>query len=149
MKIIPKKQYIEIMRSLPIFCVDVVLRNSKGEYFLVKRKNEPKKGRWWVIGGRLLKGESLIDAVRRKVKEESGQNAKNIKPLGYFELIGGVNPVGLDFKYHTISIVFSAGVAGNSRVVLDGQSCSYKFSKKLPSDFCIKPISRFTEIAKM
>jgi len=55
---------------MPILCVDVILRNRKGEYLLLKRLNEPKKGRWWPVGGRVSGGE-LTAAARRKVREEA------------------------------------------------------------------------------
>lgn len=63
MSMIPKKTYIQILKSLPILCVDIIARNAKGEYLLVKRANEPKKYRWWIVGGRVFKGESLEQAV--------------------------------------------------------------------------------------
>jgi len=142
MKIIPKNKYAKIIKSLPIFCVDVAVRNSMGEYLLVKRLNQPKKNKWWVIGGRVLKGETLLAAVKRKVKDESGLSAKNITPVGYFELLDDISPFGLPFKYHTVSVVFTADITGDKPVKLDKQSGGYKFSKKLPRDFYIKSFKR-------
>jgi len=138
MSIIPKGRYIQILKNLPILCVDVIVLNEKGEYLLVKRANEPKKGRWWVVGGRVLKGESLEQAVIRKVKEEAGRRVKDIQPVGYFELIDGVNPFGPLFKYHTTSVVFTAAIDGKGPIKLDAQSSQFKFSKKLPQDFKVK-----------
>lgn len=138
MKLIPTNQYKDILNVLPILCVDIVARNSSGEYLLIKRKNEPKKGRWWVIGGRVLKGETLEQAVIRKVKEETGIKVKKMKPIGYFELVTGVNPFGLKFKYHTVSVVFEIDFNCKQPIVLDAQSSEFKYSKKLPVDFSIK-----------
>jgi colanic acid biosynthesis protein WcaH len=135
MILIPKEQYIQILENLPILCVDIILQNTKGGYLLIKRANEPKKGQWWVIGGRLLKGESLEQAVARKVKEETGQGIRDIRPIGYFELIDGVNPFGLSFEYHTVSVVFTAVMDGPEPVKLDSQSSEFKFSENLPEDF--------------
>ena len=135
---IPKKRYIQTLKSLPILCVDIIARNTKGEYLLVKRANEPKKGRWWIVGGRAFKGESLEQAVIRKVKEETGKRIKDIRPVGYFELIDSINPFGMSFKYHAVSIVFTALIEGAGPVKLDAQSSHFKFSKKLPRDFKVK-----------
>lgn len=140
MSLIPKNQYIQILKNLPILCVDVIVRNTKGEYLLVKRVNEPKKGKWWVIGGRVLKGESLAQAAKRKVKEETGQRIRYVDPIGYFELIYGANPFGLSFKYHSISVVFTTVIEGMDPVRLDRQSSDFRFSKKLPEGFKIRQL---------
>lgn len=139
MSLIPKKQYTQILENLPILCVDIIVQNTKGEYLLVKRANEPKKGRWWVIGGRVFKGESLEKAVVRKAREETGKRIRDIRPIGYFELIDGVNPFGLSFKYHTVSVVFAAVIIDDIEPIkLDNQSSEFKFSKKLPKDFKVR-----------
>jgi 8-oxo-dGTP diphosphatase len=48
----------------------VVVRN--GRALIIRRAHEPRKGEWSLPGGHLDLGESLIDAVRREVKEETG-----------------------------------------------------------------------------
>lgn len=138
MKMIPTDKYKYILDVLPILCVDIVARNSRGEYLLIKRANEPKKGRWWVIGGRVLKGETIGQAVIRKVKEETGVKVKKMKPIGYFELVAGINPFGLKSKYHTVSVVFEININDKQSIVLDVQSTEFKYAKKLPADFPVK-----------
>ncbi|MBU1086390.1 MAG: NUDIX domain-containing protein [Candidatus Omnitrophica bacterium] len=135
MKMIPIGKYKDILDILPILCVDIIARNPKGEYLLIKRANEPKKGRWWVIGGRVLKGETLAQAVIRKAKQETGIKIKKMRPVGYFELVKGVNPLGRESKYHTISVVFAIDINDKQPIILDNQSTEYKYAKKLPSDF--------------
>ncbi len=142
MSLIPLDKYTGILEVLPVLCVDIVAQNAGGEYLLIKRANEPKKGVWWVIGGRVLKGETLEQSAARKVKEETGLQVKTMRPIGYFELVRGKNPFGLPFEYHTISIVFAADIDGNQPINLDNQSQGYKFSKDLPVDFNIVPFGR-------
>ena len=48
----------------------VIVRGARG--LIVKRGHEPRKGEWSLPGGLLNLGESLTDAVRREVKEETG-----------------------------------------------------------------------------
>jgi 8-oxo-dGTP diphosphatase len=48
----------------------VVVRD--GRALIIKRAHEPRKGEWSLPGGHLDLGESLIDAVRREIKEETG-----------------------------------------------------------------------------
>ena len=48
----------------------VVVRG--GRALIIKRGHEPRKGEWSLPGGRVDLGESLSDAARREVKEETG-----------------------------------------------------------------------------
>lgn len=48
----------------------VVVRG--GRALIVKRAHEPRQGEWSLPGGLLELGESLQDAVRREIKEETG-----------------------------------------------------------------------------
>ena len=47
----------------------VVVRGGKA--LIIKRAHEPRKGEWSLPGGLLELGESLQDAVRREIKEET------------------------------------------------------------------------------
>ena len=145
MSLIPLDQYRKIMKVLPILCVDLIVQNTRGEYLLIKRANEPKKGRWWVIGGRVLKGETLEAAAARKLKQETGLKAKDMRPVGYFELVKGVNPFGSSVFYHSVSVVFSVTTDKLQTVHLDSQSLGFKFAKTLPVDFYVK---KFEDNAK-
>jgi mutator protein MutT len=43
-----------------------------GKAVIVKRANDPYKGQWSIPGGRVELGESLAEAVRREMYEETG-----------------------------------------------------------------------------
>jgi 8-oxo-dGTP diphosphatase len=49
-----------------------VLVFDKGRVLLVKREQEPGKGRWSIPGGLLEVGEPLKNGARRETKEETG-----------------------------------------------------------------------------
>lgn len=57
--------------SLPVLAVAAIIVDN-GEILLVKRANEPARGKWSPPGGVVELGESLVDAVRREVREECG-----------------------------------------------------------------------------
>jgi len=136
---IPTEQYNQIIEVLPILCVDVIIMNRRGEYLVIKRANEPRKGEWWVIGGRLLKGETLEQAVVRKVWEETSLKVETLHPIGYYEAVSQENPFGLAPRLHAVSVVFSAVVDDGLPIRLDDQSMDWRYSKELPADFRIKP----------
>ena len=135
---IPVEQYKQILEVMPILCVDVVIKNSCGEYLLVKRANEPCKGQWWVVGGRVLKNETLEQAVLRKVKQEIGLTVQALDPLGYYEDRFEKNSIQLDSPLHAVSVVFSTVIDGEQVIKLDGQSHEWKFFKELPRAFRVK-----------
>ncbi len=138
MSFIQTETYKQIIEVLPILCVDVVIKSGQGKYLLVKRENEPKRGHWWVIGGRVLKGETCEEAAFRKIREEVSLNAKAVYPIGFFELVTGVHPFGLELQYHAVSIVYETLIDDSQEVKLDSQSVAWIYASELPEDFNIK-----------
>lgn len=139
---IPTEQYHRIIEVLPILCVDVIVTNTRGEYLLIRRANEPLKGEWWVIGGRVLKGETLEQAAVRKVLEETSLNVQAVHPVGYYEALSQENPFGLDPRLHAVSVVFSTVVDDRQQIRLDDQSMDWKYARELPADFHVKSFGR-------
>ena len=78
----------------------VIIREDK--IVLIKRGNEPSRGKWTVPGGLVELGENLEQAVIRETKEETGLDVEN--PC----LIDIVSYIDLDEKgkirYHYIII---------------------------------------------
>ena len=56
---------------MPVVCVDALIINEN-EYLLVKRKNDPLKNKFWMVGGRLNKNELIVNGIKRKIYEEIG-----------------------------------------------------------------------------
>jgi len=132
-KEIPGELYKQIVGSMPVPCVDMVVHKN-GKVLLVYRKNEPEKGKWWVIGGRIFKGERLIDAVKRKVKGEVGLEVKNVKCLGIEEYFSD-KAFFDDVKTGTHSIVgiYLVEVEDGS-VGVDETSSDYKWVSGIEED---------------
>lgn len=57
--------------SAPIVAVGVIIREGE-RIVLIQRDKEPSKGLWAFPGGAVELGESLQDAARREVFEETG-----------------------------------------------------------------------------
>lgn len=134
---IPEDKYMQIIEVLPILCVDIIIKNYKGEHLLIQRAREPLKGQWWVIGGRVLKGETLKNAAIRKIKEETGLDLTDVKLAGYYEDTFETNPFGSSTPLHSVSVVFLAFYDESQLIQLDHQSSDWKFFKELPKRFNI------------
>ncbi len=132
---IPKELYKQILAVIPIVCIDIVIRNVKGQYLLVKRKNEPLKGDWWVVGGRVLQGETLSNACIRKILEEIGLTITELNFLGVYEDLFDKNAFEVPGPYHTISIVFEAHIKKDQIIQLDSQHSDWGWFDNLPDRF--------------
>ena len=100
------------------------LIHKDGKVLLVKRKNEPNRGKWALPGGLVELGETVREAVKREVKEEVGLDI-------YLEgLLDVVDDVHYDeqgsVRHHYILIDFLARPAGR-KVRLNSESSSYKW----------------------
>ena len=84
---------------------------SKGKVYLFKRAYNPAKGKWWIVGGRILKGEKMEDAAARKAKEEIGVEVKIKKMIGVYEAFFSASRFDTRTQKHgahSISICFLA-----------------------------------------
>jgi 8-oxo-dGTP diphosphatase len=60
--------------SNPTFILGVgaVIWNGRDEVLLVRRARPPRAGEWSIPGGKIESGETIHDALRREVREETG-----------------------------------------------------------------------------
>jgi 8-oxo-dGTP diphosphatase len=65
--------------SAPIVGVGGVIVQD-GKAVIVRRGQEPRKGEWSLPGGLVELGETLVDATRREMKEETGLDVE-VGPL--------------------------------------------------------------------
>jgi NADH pyrophosphatase NudC (nudix superfamily) len=63
-----------------------------GKILLAKRKVEPEKGKWDILGGFVEAGESIEDAVIREMKEETNLDVEITEYLGSVADIYGGKP---------------------------------------------------------
>ena len=74
---IPLNQFIKAHKGIIVLCHDVFIL-YKGGILLVTRDNLPAKDITWPIGGRIQRGMSIEDSLKKKVMEESSLKLKNI-----------------------------------------------------------------------
>jgi ADP-ribose pyrophosphatase YjhB (NUDIX family) len=86
---IPDETYSALVQDTIVPCIDVVLEDVETrDLLLVKRSDEPMKGGWWLVGGRIRKGETFLDGALRKVSEEVGLSSEDLEFVG---VLGAVN----------------------------------------------------------
>ena len=78
-----------------------------GRVLLVRRGRAPLKGLWSLPGGHVEFGESLEQAVRREVREETGLDVAVLRRIDIAEIIGGA---GTPSPHHYVLIVFAAEI---------------------------------------
>lgn len=110
--------YADIVRSMPIPCVDILV-SDQNQVLLLRRANDPARNCWWFPGGRILHGESRTQAVRRKMLEETGLKVSAIKEMKTFELF---LPHEDGYLAHGITTVFSAQGSSVDPVKVDEQT---------------------------
>lgn len=88
----------------PALTVDVVLctREVRPRILLIKRKKDPFAGQWALPGGFVDEGETLADAARRELREETGVAVEDLE-----QLFAAGDP-GRDPRGWTVSVVFLA-----------------------------------------
>lgn len=95
----------------PIVGIGVVIV-SEGKIVLLKRGNEPSKGKWTIPGGLVELGESIEEAVIREAKEETCLDVADP------QLIDVVGNVDFDeqgkVKYHYVIIDYLVRVKGGT-----------------------------------
>jgi 8-oxo-dGTP diphosphatase len=70
----------------PALTVDVVIVSRTGEpkVLLIRRKHEPFAGCWAIPGGFVDEGETLEEAARRELLEETGVEVDDLEQIGTF-----------------------------------------------------------------
>jgi 8-oxo-dGTP diphosphatase len=96
----------------PIIGVGAVVID-KGKVLLVRRGQEPLKGKWSLPGGALELGETLQQGVVREVLEETGLT---VVPDGIVEVLDRITRDELSgrIRYHYVLVDFLCRVTGGT-----------------------------------
>lgn len=103
------EDYAKVLDNVAVATADIVLINSHGEMLFGKRTREPWPD-WWIIGGRIIPGESFEEAASRKLKEELGLNidGSRLAYLGTYSLVWGKRAQApIENGSHTVSITMA------------------------------------------
>jgi len=103
----------------PTLTVDAIIKVNDDKIVLVKRKNPPYKGWWALPGGIVEYGETVEEAVKREVGEETGLEIEIEK------LVNVYSDPKRDPRGHFISICFLCRKTGGTlRAATDAANVS-------------------------
>jgi 8-oxo-dGTP diphosphatase len=100
--------------ALTADCVVLGIADEHLDVLLIERAQAPFEGRWALPGGFVEEDETLEDAARRELEEETGLKVKNLLQLGAFD-----DPKR-DPRGRVISLAFVAVVARGEAVPTAG-----------------------------
>ncbi len=134
MSFINKSLYQQIIKSVPILCIDLIVIHKK-KYLLIKRNENPLKNEWWVPGGRVLSGETIEETAKRKLEQEVGIKIDTGMQIhAIYEDFFDESSMG-SHLYHTLSIVFKITIDNIDNIKLDSTSKRWALKNNLPTRF--------------
>lgn len=103
-----------------------VVLNEHNEVLLVKRGNDPFKGKWSLPAGFVMYGELPIDAALRELHEETSLKAQYEKTLGVY--------LADDHEqtYSILTVILTRDVSGVSKANDDAELFDYFPISELP-----------------
>ena len=116
--------FLKIIDSTPLVSIDLIMENKDGEILLGQRLNKPAQGFWFVPGGRIVKNETIKDAYKRILFNETGLNIpfKEAELLGVYDHIYDDNFLGADnINTHYVVLGFKLSLESNVTIVIDDQ----------------------------
>jgi len=132
----PNQNSTEQPRLAPEPTVGGLIFNAKGEIFLMK--SDKWRGMYCIPGGHIELGETLIDAVKREIKEETNLDVNNIEFHSIQDCIFSENYYE---KRHFIFIDFIC-TAVSSEVILSDEGFEYMWVS--PENIDKYPVEPYT-----
>jgi 8-oxo-dGTP diphosphatase len=100
----------------------VIVRD--GRALIVRRAHEPRKGEWSLPGGRVELGETLIEAVRREMREETGLDVAIGPMLETFDRVHRAADGRI--RYHFVIVDYlCAPIGGNEQAGDDAEALAW------------------------
>jgi 8-oxo-dGTP diphosphatase len=97
--------------SRPVLGAAAVILNEDGKVVLIRRGQAPDAGEWSIPGGGVELGESVAEALRREVREETGLE---IAVGEFLEVYERVERDADGVRFHFVVLDYRATVTGGA-----------------------------------
>jgi len=115
----------------PFVGVGAVIVDEAGRVLLVKRRFEPLAGQWSLPGGAVDVGETLVDCVRREMREETGLEVEVGPVIEAFDRITHDDSGRVQYHYVLVDYVCRA-VGGTLGAASDVADVAWAAARDLP-----------------
>ena len=113
-----ENQGVHVISS--IFTVE----DGKTKVLLIKRKNDPYKDMWALVGGALYNNETLDNGVKREIEEKSGLKNVSLHQFGVYDELGLTNEINMrmiSIGYLAVVDSKKAEIVKENRTTLDAE----------------------------
>lgn len=125
---LPEETFREVEKLVPLASLNLVIMDEEERILVMKRTYEPAKGLYWYPGGRIKRGQSLEEALKNQIREETGLGWTQVKVVKVLSVDSNI------FKTRqTININFLIKKKKGSEVKLNPQHSDFKWLK--PEEF--------------
>src|SRR5919109_2274177 len=120
-----------------------------GQALIVKRAHEPRKGEWSLPGGIVELGETLVEALKRELKEETGLDVEVGEVVEVFDRIHRIEG---RIQYHFVIVDYVCRpVAGRLQAADDADDVAWVREDEIErygvNEFAARVIRRGLEMA--
>lgn len=121
-----------VVQNAPLVSIDFIIENIEGKYLLGKRKNSPARGYWFTLGGRILKNETIEDAIQRISKKEFNKlvTKEMVKFHSIFEHFYSDSFVDQNISTHYIVLAYKLKIEEELHLPTDEHSEYCYFSRE-------------------
>lgn len=121
-----------------------------GHALIVKRAHEPRKGEWSLPGGMVELGETLVDAVKRELKEETGLDVEVGEVVEVFDRVHRLDG---RIQYHFVIVDYLCRPTGGTlRAADDAEDVAWVAPEAIErygvNEFAARVIRRGLEMAR-
>ncbi|CAH2898866.1 MAG: GDP-mannose mannosyl hydrolase (EC [uncultured Paraburkholderia sp.] len=121
--------FLDVVRLTPLVAMDLIVSDADGRILIGHRRNRPARGTWFVLGGRILKDETLDAAFSRIADAELGVAKlarSSARFEGVFEHHYSDNFAGKPgVSTHYIVLAYAFSLAGSERLGRPDQHSDY------------------------
>lgn len=118
------KTYDLLRKTTPFCNIDVIIKKNN-KFLLGKRIIKPYAGFWLVPGGRIRKGEKIVNAITRIVNEEVAVLVDKPHLIGVYE--------GLSKYRHDISLTYLVNYVEGTPLI-DHQHSDLQWFSRIPNN---------------